>query len=319
MAFPLWESYYTNCCFTTFARCAEGSNWGVRLQARSLPQTNSVMQQNWVHDSPKYGLRFDGEPPKTGRNGTMLRNVVWRCNGMMVKGFDHKVFNNLVFHKYNERGDNDKQGFKCTLCVLRYVRSNPGPINDGTVTIRNVADKANGGYHNDVLYPIAGYAQDNVLEDAKTEVVDAYNMDFRPRAGSRVVAKNAGPYDFNQKKYYWIPGRHEYKASTPVPPDGSTVKPGRDAVMWLNGFGATAHAVYFGTEREAVDKANKSSPEYRYAQCRLQYLGPRSEISPATSPEILHHTVWRTWLFIAYSDERWSRYQFSLPHLHVSL
>ena len=38
------------------------------------------------------------------------------------------------------------------------------------------------------------------------------------------------------------------------------------------------------------------------------------QIPPATSPEILHHTVWRTWLFIAYSDERWLYYQFSLPH-----
>ena len=28
------------------------------------------------------------------------------------------------------------------------------------------------------------------------------------------------------------------------------------------------------------------------------------QISPAASPEISHHTVWRTWLFIAYSDER---------------
>ena len=26
--------------------------------------------------------------------------------------------------------------------------------------------------------------------------------------------------------------------------------------------------------------------------------------SPAASPEILHHIVWRTWLFIAYSDEK---------------
>ena len=30
------------------------------------------------------------------------------------------------------------------------------------------------------------------------------------------------------------------------------------------------------------------------------------QISPAASSEILHHTVWRTWLFIAHSDERWS-------------
>ena len=36
------------------------------------------------------------------------------------------------------------------------------------------------------------------------------------------------------------------------------------------------------------------------------------QISPAVSPEILHHTVWRTLLFIAYSDKRWLYYQFSL-------
>ena len=36
--------------------------------------------------------------------------------------------------------------------------------------------------------------------------------------------------------------------------------------------------------------------------------------SPAAPPEILHHTVWRTWLFIAYSDERWLYYQLLLPH-----
>ena len=42
------------------------------------------------------------------------------------------------------------------------------------------------------------------------------------------------------------------------------------------------------------------------------------QISPAASPEIYHHTVRRTWLFIAYSDGRWSYYQFSLPYLHIS-
>ena len=39
----------------------------------------------------------------------------------------------------------------------------------------------------------------------------------------------------------------------------------------------------------------------------LNPLTPKSDqlqISPAASPEILHHIVWRTWLFIAYSDER---------------
>ena len=42
------------------------------------------------------------------------------------------------------------------------------------------------------------------------------------------------------------------------------------------------------------------------------------QISPAASPNILQHTAWRTWLFIAYSDERWLYYQFSKPHSYIS-
>ena len=38
------------------------------------------------------------------------------------------------------------------------------------------------------------------------------------------------------------------------------------------------------------------------------------QISPAASPEILHQTVRRTWLFKANSDENCLCYQFSLPH-----
>ena len=36
--------------------------------------------------------------------------------------------------------------------------------------------------------------------------------------------------------------------------------------------------------------------------------------SPAASQEIWHHTVQRIWLFIAYSDEKWLYYEFSLHH-----
>ena len=43
------------------------------------------------------------------------------------------------------------------------------------------------------------------------------------------------------------------------------------------------------------------------------------QISPAASSEILHHTVWRTRLFIDYSDERWLRCQFSLHYLYIYL
>ena len=43
----------------------------------------------------------------------------------------------------------------------------------------------------------------------------------------------------------------------------------------------------------------------------------QSQISPPAPPEILRHTVRRTWLLIAYSDERWLWYKFSLSHLRI--
>ena len=52
-------------------------------------------------------------------------------------------------------------------------------------------------------------------------------------------------------------------------------------------------------------------------QAPINLFTPKSDqcqISPAASPEIWHHTVWRTWLFIAHSDRRWLYYQFSLHH-----
>ena len=52
----------------------------------------------------------------------------------------------------------------------------------------------------------------------------------------------------------------------------------------------------------------------------LNPFAPKSDkfqISPAVSPDILHHTVWRTRVFIACSDDRWLYYQFSLLHLYI--
>ena len=91
---------------------------GAGIQVMRKRQTNIILQQNWIHYSPKYGLRFDGAPPKTGEKGTMKQNVVWRTNGLMVKGYKHMVDHNLVFHKFDKDGDHDGSE-KCTLCVLK--------------------------------------------------------------------------------------------------------------------------------------------------------------------------------------------------------
>lgn len=37
----------------------------------------------------------------------------------------------------------------------------------------------------------------------------------------------------------------------------------RDAVMWLNAFGASTHHVYFGTDKSKVADASRNSAEYK--------------------------------------------------------
>ena len=59
--------------------------------------------------------------------------------------------------------------------------------------------------------------------------------------------------------------------------------------------------------RVAFVHANGSLFEGETLQVMVNPFTPESDqcqISPAASPEILHHTVRRTWLFIAYLDER---------------
>lgn len=229
-------------------------NDGAGVQLTRKPQNQSVLEYNWVHDQPKYGLRFDGEPPKIGVHGTMSNNVVYRCNGLMAKGDYHTVTNNIAFDKRNEK-DDDKQGAACMLCVLKYVRTNPVPINHHTVVTNNIADVANGGKipkGKGAVYPLAGNIIKNNKFDAsiKAELRDPDNNDFRTIPGSMSDKLRAGAYENKARmKRYWIPGRQIYKASSPVPVDNSVSVRARfrDALMWLNGLGCSSHHVYFAS------------------------------------------------------------------------
>ena len=114
------------------------------------------------------------------------------------------------------RGDKTIDG--CTLCVLKRFREKPIAMNRKSVNV------AGGGEIQGVIYPFPGrLVKFNVVGDVRREVMDADNLDSRPRRGSKYNKYKVGPYLHNpNSRYYWIPGRQLFKASTPVPPDGST-------------------------------------------------------------------------------------------------
>merc|ERR1712176_1145667 len=100
---------------------------------------------------------------------------------------------------------------------------------------------------------------ENVLAaDVDQQLRDPDNLDFRPREGSQVAKVNAGPYSLAESATtYWIPGRQEWRASTPVPPQGSTTaKPDLD-LMFLAAYGCDSHEVFFGESASTLKSLGK--------------------------------------------------------------
>ncbi|CAL4158267.1 unnamed protein product, partial [Meganyctiphanes norvegica] len=242
-------------------------NDGAAIQVQNAPQDGITISHNWIHDSPKMAIRFD-TPASTnggtdvGFNGYQGFNVVWNTEGMMVKGDNHTVENNLALDRYSSN-------VKCTLCVILRLRGDPWIENNNTVVINNVATLADGGaIPQGGRYILAGGVIENNYFDTnvKDEMVDPDNYDFRPVDGGALTSgtETKGPYQpENQSTEYWIPGQKLDKTSTPVPVDGATVPYSRDAVMFLQGRDAEKHNFYLGTKYWKTRNAKVSSPEFQ--------------------------------------------------------
>jgi len=244
---------------------------GAQLQIRIDAQDGTVLHHNWLHDTPKYGFRFDAPipPPEWGRNGFSHHNVVWNSSGANPKGMDDRHYNNLLFDNTN-----------IDLIVLDDVADNGDKSNESTKTINNASDSIS-GHRTDVI-PVPGIVVSsnfngvNETEVLQTLLRDPANHDFRPVSGSSLVdagevisdadfshpiqgkAPDIGAYE-NSNTSYWIPGRQLSAASYPIPFNaGNTTKTDAD-LMWRQAYTATSYNVYFGTTSGSlVSKGNQS-------------------------------------------------------------
>ena len=153
---------------------------GAIIQCMVGQQPGVEIRYNWLHDTIKYGARFDGNGE--GNNGLMHHNVIWNVEGgIMVKGYDHNLYNNTAF-------DN---GSKNDIIVMIDQGGN-----QGTTTKNNAANKISGhrsGAYSD--YPVPGNYENNwngyeTGIDIKSLLMDPENYDFRPLPNSLLV--NAG-------------------------------------------------------------------------------------------------------------------------------
>ena len=255
--------------FNLFYDLKNLQNDGAHIQTGIYAQNGTILEYNWSYDTMKYGLRFDRattENAPWGYNGTVRYNVVWGTRGIMIKGDDHHVENNLSF-------DNK---LPYDLCLLGYPGKGAKGENTHTVTTGNILQHgacADSVDENCTFTHLPGNFTNNVDGDVRKSLRDPDNLDFRPVKGSDYFNKGIGPYgkesmspgscnhDSSVGGVYWIPGRQQLLASMPIPPNGTTTAKCNADLMWLAGYAAQSHYVYFGTNRSAIASADSASPE----------------------------------------------------------
>ena len=196
---------------------------GTIIQMMQGEQQGAEIAYNWVHDSPKYGIRMDGPfgGTNSGNNASVHHNVVWNINGgIIAKGDYHNVSHNTAFDSpVDSSGRND--------IVVLYDDTGG---NENSVVQYNAADRIAGHRTNtlqqspfpqnsDISDNWNGYESDNSGETIASQLVDFSALDFRPIVGSEIDIMLAGAYlssqtatapsdpgNFDPSTYYWNPG-----------------------------------------------------------------------------------------------------------------
>jgi parallel beta-helix repeat protein len=254
-----------NACTILYNDISDGAyvqHDGTLIQCMVAQQTNVEIGYNWLHDNPRLGARFDGGG---GSNGLVHHTVSWDLNsGVYIGNHDwNQIYNNFCIDS-SPRNE--------------IVIESGGSSNLNTITRNNAAEGMSGV--NSSYSPVPGTYQNNwngyeTGGDLRTQVRDADNRDYRPKAGSDLIdaglviggitdgylgsAPDMGAYEYGDPNY-WIAGYQAPKASTPIPPDtASNVKLDAD-LMWLQGYKAESHDIYFGTNPNSlVFQGNQSN------------------------------------------------------------
>ena len=150
---------------------------GALIQCMVGQQPNVQIRYNWLHDTEKYGARFDGEGD--GYGGHIHHNVIWNVEGgIMVKGYNHNIYNNTAFDNTDK---ND---------IIIMIEQGG---NEGTLTINNAANKIAGhrtGSYD--LYPVPGIYENNwngyeTGLNIKDFLIDVENRNFMPIENSMLI------------------------------------------------------------------------------------------------------------------------------------
>eukprot|EP01084_Bolivina_argentea_P213649 362783_1 len=236
-----------------FANQSNLQHDGGQIQVGPGAQNQTKLIQNWSYNTLKYGYRFDGCSPNSndntncGYNCTISHCVSFNDQSIMIKGDNHSVLNNIGFNATMSNGNKADSSNDPAICI-RHLSHNW--TNTHTVTMNNGADSFMiNGSNNGCLYPIVGYASNNIQGLVEPQLIDANNFDFRPKPGSDYAKQYIGPYLINDT-YYWIPGRKSDETSFPIPKHNGILKYRCDCddddckyieLIWRMGYKSSFH------------------------------------------------------------------------------
>ena len=246
---------------------------GASLQMGGTEQ--KIYRWNWSHDHPKFSYRFDtAKYGSEATHGEMSFNVAWNTpGGYMVKGDKHLFHNNLLLGEES--------------CVYLFNLPEWASSNRHSLAVNNAvpafwADRGKG------KALMLATLRNNVTGGITQYLRDPANLDFRPKKDSPLVdaASTVRPSDIPWKttaitepgeivgegpdigayeygaSHYWIPGFQFPHASTPVPPNGTTTAKSDCDLMWLGGYKAETHDLYFAKSANEVAAAKRDGTAF---------------------------------------------------------
>ena len=164
---------------------------GAMIHLMVAQQSGSKVRFNWVHDTIKYGIRFDGDGE--GFNGSIHHNIGWNCEGgIMVKGGEldggvsvggHFVYNNTFFNSV-EKND---------IMVLNTQKG--VNINYGSVVMNNLTEKLS-GHRTDIegFEPWITASNNYTASNIEPLLTNTASYDFRPINTSSIVGAGNTTY-----------------------------------------------------------------------------------------------------------------------------
>ena len=242
---------------------------GALIQLRIPAQKDSIIRYNWLHDSTKYGIRFDAPIPATLYGSEVLahHNVIWNANGMMVKGESHRVYHNTIFDTQEEKrsdliilDDANVGGILGGANRITSVVNNAADvISSQRASIADILDWVNYGYN---------FNGHETSQSVSAQLKDPSNQDFRPSQTSLLNQGNGivdpqlttqqggvltytGSYRSGENSY-WYPGRRKSRATGAIPKAGSVNVTTSPDLIWRPAYQANQYRVYLGHKKHKL-------------------------------------------------------------------